>query len=77
MEKWSSLSAEKGDAGEQMGMGIMYELGVFGTKDLKKAAYWYRKAAKQGDVKAKRKVKEFDFWGAQEGEGGNSPAVCT
>jgi hypothetical protein len=57
--------AESGDARGEYGMGVFYENGYGVTKDLKLAAAWYLKAAKQGnsrcpvqprrDVRARRR----------------------
>ena len=44
--------AESGDARGEYGMGVFYENGYGVTKDLKLAAAWYLKAAKQGNSDA-------------------------
>ena len=54
-----TISAEKGDAEEQLSMGFSYEFGLCALKDLKKAVYWYRKAAAQGNIEAKRRIENL------------------
>jgi hypothetical protein len=44
--------AEKGDPRSQYGMGVLYENGFGVTKDLKLAAAWYLKSARQGNTDA-------------------------
>ena len=44
--------AEKGDAGCQFNVGLMYEQGIGVTKDEKQAVVWYRKSADQGNSNA-------------------------
>ncbi len=52
--------AETGDAGAEYNLGEMYEQGL-GTKPDRKAAYnWYKKAAKQGDFRAKHKLASWN-----------------
>ena len=42
------LSADQGDAGAQNALGITLMQGFVVTKDITKAAVWFRKAAEQG-----------------------------
>ena len=44
--------AEQGDASAQLKMGLRYALSPWNTKDDKKAAQWFEKAAEQGQVEA-------------------------
>ena len=44
--------AQQGDAKAQLKMGLRYALSPWNTKDDKKAAQWFKKAAEQGQVEA-------------------------
>ncbi|MCK5097449.1 MAG: SEL1-like repeat protein, partial [Desulfobacteraceae bacterium] len=43
-------AAEQGYAKAQYNLGAMYDKGIGVPQNRNKAAYWYRKAAKQGHV---------------------------
>src|SRR5437764_12023277 len=45
-------SAETGDAGAQLELGMLYASGMGVTRDTVKAAKWHRKAAEQGLAQA-------------------------
>lgn len=45
-------AAEKGDVEAQASLGLTYSFGLGVEKDYKLAAYWYEKAAKQGNALA-------------------------
>lgn len=43
--------AESGDSAAQAGLGFVFESGSYGqSKDMAQAAFWYRKAAEQGEI---------------------------
>ena len=44
--------AQQGDAKAQLKMGLRYALSPWNTKDDKKAAQWFKKAAEQGQIEA-------------------------
>jgi len=50
--------AKSGEANAQFGLAQMYEQGLGTKKDTDKAEEWYRKAAKQGDIRAQRKLND-------------------
>ncbi len=52
--------AEKGGAAEKYGLAQMYEQGLGTEPDMEKATIWYAKAAEQGDVRAKKKLKDLE-----------------
>ena len=47
-EKYFKLSAEKGLAEAQHGLGILYDSGKLGRRDCREALKWFKKAAEQG-----------------------------
>jgi TPR repeat protein len=49
-------------------MGGIYENGIYVVKDIKKARYWYKLAAEQGDEDAVKALKRLDSTG-------NTPAT--
>lgn len=51
-EEWMLRGAEHGDASTQFWLGVAYDDGWFGTKDLDLALKWYEKAADAGDPDA-------------------------
>ena len=52
-------AAEEGVANTQFLLGACYAKGIGVTKDLAEAVKWYRKAAQQGDPKAKVKLNDL------------------
>lgn len=56
---WYQLAADKQDVDGEFNLGFCYESGVGTPINLKKAKYWYQKAALQGDEEAKRKLKHL------------------
>ncbi len=51
--------AKSGGADSQHGLAHMYEHGLGTKPDMEKATIWYAKAAEQGDVRAKKKLKDM------------------
>ncbi len=51
LQEWGPL-AEQGDAGAQVGLGVMYSNGWGVSQDDAEAVKWYRLAAEQGDAMA-------------------------
>ena len=51
LKEWRPL-AEQGDAGAQVGLGVMYSNGWGVSQDSAEAVRWYRLAAEQGDAMA-------------------------
>jgi hypothetical protein len=51
--------AKGGEANAQFGLGQMYEDGLGTDKDMTKALEWYGKAAKQGDIRAVKKLEDL------------------
>jgi uncharacterized protein len=80
--------AEKGDAGAQYNLGLMYEQGYGVTPDIGKAAGWFEKAAANGEAKAQyrlgsqyyhgqgvpRDLEQAAAWYKKAAEQGNTPA---
>ena len=54
--KETQEAAERGDAGSQFNLGVMYGKGQGVTQDYAEAMKWYRKAAEQGDVQAQKNL---------------------
>ena len=52
-------AAEQGYAAAQYNLGLMYEYGQGVPQDYREALVWYRKAADQGDEKAKGKLDQL------------------
>jgi len=57
--KWYEISAKAGNIDAQINLGFAYIMGYGTDKDLKKAAYWIKKAKDSGDEKALTIWKEF------------------
>jgi uncharacterized protein len=55
--------AERGDAGAQYNLGLMYEQGYGVTHDLRKAAAWFEKAAEQGEANAQYRLGSLYYHG--------------
>ena len=55
--------AEKGDAGAQYNLGLMYEQGYGVTPDIKKATAWFEKAAEQGEANAQYRLGSLYYHG--------------
>jgi len=45
----------------QYNLGVCYSSGLFVNKDEKEAVKWYRKAAEQGDVKSRDKLRQMGY----------------
>jgi TPR repeat protein len=62
--KWEAQAATNGLGSAQFNMGQFYSGTIFpGMVDLKKAQYWFGRAADQGDQEAKQKLKELETRG--------------
>ena len=61
--EWSAL-AKSGHAGAQVALAGLYRHGSGRDHDMVKAAYWYRRAAEQGDVIGQLNLGEFHLTGA-------------
>jgi TPR repeat protein len=57
--KWYHLSADKGLAEAQFGIGMMYFEGKGVSQDSKIAITWFRMAAEQGHVLARKYLEQF------------------
>lgn len=57
--RWYQMAADKQDVDGEFNLGFCYETGMGTPINMKKAKYWYQRAALQGDVEAKRKLKEI------------------
>lgn len=55
--KWYKVAAEKGDVDGEVNLATCYESGIGTPVNLKKAKYWYQKAALKGDSEAKERLK--------------------
>ena len=83
-QQWLIEEAEKGDKDAQYKLGQIYEEGKRLEKDLSKAAIWYIKAAHQGEIYSKHKLKELALlgievaqqWLIEEAEKGDKNAQC-
>jgi len=60
--------AENGDTIAQYNLGNMYDNGEGVTTDMKKAVFWYKKAAKQGDSYAQFKLIQWYKKAAKQGD---------
>ena len=56
-------SAEKGDAGAQYNLGLMYEQGYGVAPDPRQAAAWFEKAAERGEVNAQYRLGSLYYHG--------------
>ncbi|HWI50241.1 MAG TPA: sel1 repeat family protein, partial [Rummeliibacillus sp.] len=56
---WYQMAADKQDVDGEFNLGFCYESGMGTPINMKKAKYWYQRAALQGDEEAKRKLKEL------------------
>jgi len=59
--------AERGDAGAQFNLGVMYATGEGVAQDNAEAIRWYRLAADQGDAAAQSKLGEMYMWHSFQG----------
>jgi len=57
--KWYRMAADRGDAYGEYNLGVCYEVGIGVPSDLKKAKYWFTKAALKGDKLAKEKLEKL------------------
>ncbi|WP_067727401.1 tetratricopeptide repeat protein [Oceanobacillus damuensis] len=57
--RWYKLAADRQDVYGEFNLGMCYESGIGTPINMKKAKYWYQKAALKGDQEAKAKLKEF------------------
>ncbi|RKQ34006.1 tetratricopeptide repeat protein [Oceanobacillus halophilus] len=57
--RWFKMAADREDLYGEFNLGMCYESGIGTQINLKKAKYWYQKAALKGDQEAKAKLKEF------------------
>jgi hypothetical protein len=58
-KKYYEMSASLGDVNAYGPMGYIYYYGRVGNPDYEKAYYWYRKAAKSGDLEAELKLADM------------------
>ncbi|WP_186579737.1 tetratricopeptide repeat protein [Aquibacillus kalidii] len=56
---WYKLAADQGDPYGDYNLGMCYENGIGTQVNMKKAKYWYQKAALKGDEQAKQRLKEL------------------
>ena len=56
-------SAEKGEAGAQYNLGLMYEQGYGVAHDPRKAASWFEKAAERGEANAQYRLGSLYYHG--------------
>lgn len=62
--RWYNAAAEQKYAGAQFAMGNIYSKGMAGIKpDMRKAIDYYKKAAKQGHVKAQNNLASLYYYG--------------
>ncbi|AXI10416.1 sel1 repeat family protein [Oceanobacillus zhaokaii] len=54
---WFAMAADRQDVDGEFNLGFCYEAGVGTPINLKKAKYWYKKAALKGDKEAQMKLK--------------------
>jgi uncharacterized protein len=59
---WYTKSAEQEYADAQINLSLYYQMGVGTQKNLKKAAYWCKKAYENGSEKAKKLWEEYELW---------------
>ncbi|MBS6688898.1 MAG: sel1 repeat family protein, partial [Sanguibacteroides justesenii] len=57
--EWYLKAAGQGNMYGEFGIGLLYEFGCGLTKNIDKAAEWYRRAANRGMERAKTKLKEL------------------
>ncbi len=57
--RWYQMAADRQDVDGEFNLGFCYESGIGTSINMKKAKHWYQKAALQGDVEAKGKLKEL------------------
>ena len=50
--EYSEKAAELNNPEAEYNLGVFYEQGIYVKKDIKRAMYWYEKAAKQGHINA-------------------------
>lgn len=64
-QKFANLQrlAEKGDAGAQYNLGLMYEQGYVIAPDLSKAVAWFEKAAEKGEANAQYRLGSLYYRG--------------
>lgn len=55
--RWYTLAADQGDVDGEVNLATCYESGIGTPVNLKKAKYWYQKAALKGDAEAKERLK--------------------
>ncbi|MDC3418071.1 tetratricopeptide repeat protein [Aquibacillus salsiterrae] len=56
---WYQMAADRGDSYGEFNLGLCYENGIGTQANMKKAKYWYQKAALKGDDQAKHRLKEL------------------
>lgn len=56
---WYQMAADQGDSYGEFNLGLCYENGIGAHVNMKKAKYWYQKAALKGDDQAKQRLKEL------------------
>lgn len=56
---WYQMAADQGDSYGEFNLGLCYENGIGTQVNIKKAKYWYKKAALKGDDQAKERLKEL------------------
>lgn len=57
--RWYQIAANQQDVDGEFNLGFCYESGMGTPINMKKAKYWYQRAALQGDAEAKKKLKEI------------------
>nr|WP_255639729.1 tetratricopeptide repeat protein [Aquibacillus saliphilus] len=56
---WYQMAADRGDSYGEFNLGVCHENGIGTQVNIKKAKYWYQKAALKGDDLAKQRAKEL------------------
>ncbi len=72
--QWFRRAAEQGHVAAQYQIGVLYEQGRGGKRDLAQARAWFRKAAEAGHADAGRALERLDQAAAQSGGDAGPPA---
>lgn len=80
-----SMAAERGNTSAQINLGYFFDMGIGTPKDEKKAMFWYKTAARKGDVCAytnigtiyrdRKKFNRAHFWFLKAFESGDGDAA--